>query len=137
MCSPVNTNVSRYDTRNGSTIVPPNNRKPPKYEPHLQNFASELQSFFALCLMNLVFGSLAMAFGMQFIVTAVLAMAEAGTFQWFPVIPGPPRVGCRGRWVPVDPLQREDPERRDEDPKGVQGDGGIRSRCDPEGTRIG
>ncbi|MGA2934423.1 MAG: hypothetical protein ABSD81_04645 [Methanomicrobiales archaeon] len=50
-----------------------------------QNFASELQSFFALCLMNLVFGSLAMAFGMQFIVTAVLVMAEAGTFQWFPV----------------------------------------------------
>jgi hypothetical protein len=51
-----------------------------------ENFASELRSFFALCLMNLVFGSLAMAFGMQFIVTAVLAMAEAGTFQWFPVI---------------------------------------------------
>lgn len=50
-----------------------------------ENFASELQSFFALCLMNLVFGSLAMAFGMQFIVTAVLAMAAAGTFQWFPV----------------------------------------------------
>jgi len=50
-----------------------------------ENFASELRSFFALCLMNLVFGSLAMAFGMQFIVTAVLAMAEAGTFQWFPV----------------------------------------------------
>jgi hypothetical protein len=51
-----------------------------------RNFASELRSFFALCLMNLVFGSLAMAFGMQFIVTAVLAMAEAGTFQWFSVI---------------------------------------------------
>ncbi|MDD1665160.1 MAG: hypothetical protein LUQ32_07365 [Methanomicrobiales archaeon] len=49
-----------------------------------ENFASELQSFFVLCLMNLVFGSLAMAFGMQFIVTAVLAMAAAGTFQWFP-----------------------------------------------------
>ena len=49
-----------------------------------EDFVSELQSFFALCLMNLVFGSLAMAFGIQFIVTAVLAMAEAGTFQWFP-----------------------------------------------------
>ena len=49
-----------------------------------ENFASELQSFFALCLMNLVFGALAMAFGMQFIVTAALAMAAAGTFQWFP-----------------------------------------------------
>ena len=49
-----------------------------------ENFASELQSFFALCLMNLVFGALAMAFGMQFIITAALAMAAAGTFQWFP-----------------------------------------------------
>jgi hypothetical protein len=35
--------------------------------------------------MNLVFGSLAMAIGMQFIVTAVLAMTEGGTFGWFPV----------------------------------------------------
>jgi len=51
----------------------------------LENFASELQSFFVLCLLSLVFGSLAMAFGMQFIVTAVLAMAESGTFPWFPV----------------------------------------------------
>jgi len=34
--------------------------------------------------MNLVFGALAMAFGMQFIITAALAMAAAGTFQWFP-----------------------------------------------------
>ena len=50
-----------------------------------ENFATELQSFFVLCLMNLVFGGLAMAFGIQFIVTAVLAMEEAGTFLWFPV----------------------------------------------------
>jgi hypothetical protein len=50
-----------------------------------ENFRAELKSFFALCLMNLVFGSLAMAFGIQFIVTAVLAIAAAGTFQWFPV----------------------------------------------------
>ena len=49
-----------------------------------ENFASELQSFFVLCLLNLVFGSLAMAFGLQFIVTAALAMAGAGTFEWFP-----------------------------------------------------
>ena len=49
-----------------------------------ENFAAELMSFFVLCLLNLVFGSLAMAFGVQFIVTAVLAMAGAGTFQWFP-----------------------------------------------------
>ena len=50
-----------------------------------QNFASELQSFFVLCLMNLVFGGLAMAFGIQFIVTAVLVMTAAGTLEWFPV----------------------------------------------------
>ena len=50
-----------------------------------ENFASELHSFFVLCLMNLVFGGLAMAFGIQFIVTAVLVMTAAGTLEWFPV----------------------------------------------------
>ena len=50
-----------------------------------EKFSRELRSFFALCLVNLVFGSLAMAFGLQFIITAVLATAEAGTFEWFPL----------------------------------------------------
>ena len=50
-----------------------------------EKFSRELRSFFILCLVNLVFGSLAMAFGLQFIVTAVLATAEAGTFEWFPL----------------------------------------------------
>src|SRR5512136_2072159 len=65
-------------------------------------FAAELRSFFALCLGNLVFGSLAMAFGMQFIVTAILAMARAGTFQVFPLLQA--FVGWAGvvigfRWI--------------------------------------
>jgi len=51
-----------------------------------ENFASELQSFFALCLLNLVFGAMALAFGMQFIVTAVLAMAGARSFGAFPFL---------------------------------------------------
>jgi hypothetical protein len=41
-----------------------------------QNFASELRSFFALCILNLVFGALILAFGVQFIVTSVLALIE-------------------------------------------------------------
>ena len=84
MCSPVNARMSPEMTPETTQPVSPvtagNLQKSTS-----ENFASEIQSFFALCLMNLVFGSLAMAFGMQFIVTAVLAMAAEGTFQWFPV----------------------------------------------------
>ena len=39
-----------------------------------RRFRSELNSFFILILMNLVFGALAMAFGVQFIVTSVLSI---------------------------------------------------------------
>src|SRR5512136_1892763 len=65
-------------------------------------FAAELRSFFALCLGNLVFGSLAMAFGMQFIVTVVLAMANSGSFGVFPFLQA--LVGWAGavigfRWI--------------------------------------
>jgi hypothetical protein len=84
MCSPVNARMSPAMTQETTQPMPPaptGNLQ--NVNVTSQNFASELQSFFALCLMNLVFGSLAMAFGMQFIVTAVLAMAEAGTFGWF------------------------------------------------------
>jgi lipopolysaccharide export LptBFGC system permease protein LptF len=38
----------------------------------LTRFKSELNSFFALILANLVFGAMAMAFGLQFIVGSVL-----------------------------------------------------------------
>ncbi len=48
-----------------------------------ENFGRELRSFFALCLMNLVFGALALGFGMQFILTAVLAMAGEENFGLF------------------------------------------------------
>ncbi len=41
---------------------------------NLTRFKSELNSFFALILLNLVFGAMAMAFGMQFIVTSVLGL---------------------------------------------------------------
>jgi len=48
-----------------------------------ETFAAELRSFFALCIMNLVFGALALAFGMQFILTALLAMAGEENFGLF------------------------------------------------------
>jgi hypothetical protein len=51
-----------------------------------ENFGRELRSFFVLCLLSLVFGSLAMAFGMQFIITAILAMGETGNFRIFPFL---------------------------------------------------
>jgi len=43
-----------------------------------QNFVAELRSFFALCIMNLVFGAMVLAFGIQFIVTSVLGLADGG-----------------------------------------------------------
>jgi len=44
------------------------------------DFAAELQSFFVLCLLSLVFGSLALAFGLQFILSALLAMGQTGDY---------------------------------------------------------
>lgn len=86
MCSPVNTRMSPAMIPEPiQPMSPATTGNPRNVNATSENFASELQSFFVLCLMNLVFGSLAMAFGMQFIVTAVQAMAGAGTFQLFPV----------------------------------------------------
>jgi hypothetical protein len=41
---------------------------------NLPRFKKEINSFFALVLLNLVFGAMAMAFGMQFIVTSILGL---------------------------------------------------------------
>jgi uncharacterized membrane protein len=51
-----------------------------------QQFEDELRSFFALTLLNLVFGAMAMAFGMQFIVAAALALSGMPAFVLLPVI---------------------------------------------------
>ena len=51
-----------------------------------RNFASELRSFFALCLLNLVFGAMILAFGIQFIVTSVLALVEGGISLGFAAV---------------------------------------------------
>ena len=44
-------------------------------------FLAELRSFFALSLFNLVFGALAMAFGLQFIITAATALQAGAAFS--------------------------------------------------------
>lgn len=67
-----------------------------------ETFSDELNRFFALCLLNLVFGALAMAFGMQFIVTAALAMAEAqtlGIFSLVQVLIGWAAAAIGFRWI--------------------------------------
>jgi hypothetical protein len=48
-----------------------------------ERFEAELRSFFALCILNLVFGALILAFGVQFIVTSVLALVNGGASPWF------------------------------------------------------
>jgi hypothetical protein len=50
---------------------------------NLVQFKSELNSFFALILLNLVFGALAMAFGMQFIIASITGlMAGQATIEF-------------------------------------------------------
>ena len=49
-------------------------------------FAGELRSFFILSLLNVVFGAQALAFGIQFIVTAMLALMEEGAAMPIPGI---------------------------------------------------
>ena len=49
-------------------------------------FAGELRSFFILSLLNVVFGAQALAFGIQFIVTAMLALMEEGAAILIPGI---------------------------------------------------
>ncbi len=46
-----------------------------------QQFTRELRSFFVVALLNLVFGALAIAFGVQFIVTASIATAQSGVLE--------------------------------------------------------
>jgi hypothetical protein len=83
-----------------------------------ETFSRELRSFFVLCLMSLVFGSLALAFGMQFIVTALIAMAETGNFGISPflqALAGWAAVVVGFRWIlssagilkGVNPIRRE------------------------------
>jgi len=42
----------------------------------LSQFRNELNSFFVLVILNMVFGALAMAFGMQFMIASVMGFAE-------------------------------------------------------------
>jgi hypothetical protein len=83
-----------------------------------QTFAAELRSFFVLCLLSLVFGALALAFGLQFIATALLAMAASGDFGIFPflqALAGWAAVVIGFRWIlssarilkGVNPIRRE------------------------------
>ncbi len=43
-------------------------------ETSIVQFKNELNSFFGLVILNLVFGALAIAFGMQFIVASILGL---------------------------------------------------------------
>jgi hypothetical protein len=49
-------------------------------------FGDEIRSFFILSLLNVVFGAQALAFGIQFIVTAMLALMEEGAAMPIPGI---------------------------------------------------
>jgi hypothetical protein len=51
-----------------------------------RQFADELRSFFMIVLLNLVFGAMAMAFGMQFVVTSVVSFAQAGSTGAFVLV---------------------------------------------------
>jgi hypothetical protein len=54
----------------------------------LARFKTEINSFFALVVMNLVFGAMAMAFGIQFIVASVTGAPGPGTGMGLRVLTG-------------------------------------------------
>jgi hypothetical protein len=62
----------------------------------VSQFKNELSTFFVLVLMNLVFGALAMAFGMQFMVTSVLGMTDGQITAVFRILTGSFSLVCFG-----------------------------------------
>ena len=54
----------------------------------LTRFKSELNSFFLLILLNLVFGALAMAFGVQFMVTSVQGLTGGQSLSLLRIVAG-------------------------------------------------
>ncbi len=69
---------------------------------NLARFKNEINSFFALILLNLVFGAMAMAFGMQFIVTSVMGLTGLPSTMVLRVITGAFSLVCFGlglSWV--------------------------------------
>jgi len=62
----------------------------------LTRFKSELNSFFILILLNLVFGALAMAFGVQYIVTSVLGLTDWQSLTLLRIVGGALSLVCFG-----------------------------------------
>jgi len=71
-------------------------------EENLARFKKEINSFFALILLNLVFGAMAMAFGMQFIVASMLGQTTGQTTMVLQMLIGAFSMVCFGlglSWV--------------------------------------
>jgi len=62
----------------------------------LTRFKSELNSFSILVLMNLVFGALVMAFGVQFIVTSVSGLTNGQSLSLLRIVAGSLSMVCFG-----------------------------------------
>lgn len=65
-------------------------------EKTLQRFKSELDSFFLLIVLNLVFGAMAMAFGVQFMVTSVLGLTDGQSLSLLRIVTGALSMVCFG-----------------------------------------
>ena len=62
----------------------------------ISQFKNELNSFFVLVLLNLTFGALTMAIGLQFMVTSVLGMTGSQTTAVFRILIGSFSLVCFG-----------------------------------------
>jgi hypothetical protein len=58
------------------------------HEQTFNQFRTEIRHFFLVSLLNLVFSAIAIAIGVQYIVTAILGQTLDPTIPGFPVIPG-------------------------------------------------
>lgn len=63
---------------------------------NLERFKSELNSFFALIIVNLVFGALAMAFGIQFIIVSVSGLTAGQATMELRALAGAISLVCFG-----------------------------------------
>jgi hypothetical protein len=68
----------------------------------VSQFKTELNSFFVLVLLNMVFGALTMAFGIQYMVTSVMGLSSGHTGTVFRIFAGTLSLVCFGiglAWV--------------------------------------
>src|SRR5512139_431396 len=73
-----------------------NTDKPVTMKTALNQFKTEIRQFYLISLLNLVFAALAIAFGVQYIVSAVLGASADPATSWIRILTGALALSCFG-----------------------------------------